>query len=157
MGSIKYNKRGKRVTAGKALVFFMILGVFGLLFWWTQLQKQEIPFEQGASVEIIRAEIRYDQLPEQARTVYRLILAGGPFAHEQDGSVFGNYERRLPVQPRGYYHEYTVRTPGVSHRGARRIVCGGQERRRPQACYYTQDHYKSFQQIAEVPVLQGTY
>lgn len=157
MGSTKYNKREKRVTASRALVFFIILGVFGLLFWWTQLQKQGVLFEQGTPVELARAEIRYDQLPEQARTVYQLILAGGSFAHEQDGSVFGNYERQLPVQPRGYYHEYTVRTPGVSHRGARRIVCGGRERRRPQACYYTQDHYKSFQQIIEVPVLQGSY
>ncbi len=68
-----------------------------------------------------------------------LIERGGPFPHKQDGSVFGNRERRLPQQPRGYYHEYTVRTPGAPTRGARRIVRGdGGE------LYYTRDHYRTF-------------
>lgn len=68
-----------------------------------------------------------------------LIERGGPFPHKQDGSVFGNRERRLPQQPRGYYHEYTVRTPGASNRGARRVVRGdGGE------LYYTRDHYRTF-------------
>ena len=49
-------------------------------------------------------------------------------------------------KPRGYYHEYTVRTPGVKSRGARRIVCGGTART-PDACYYTDDHYQSFRRI----------
>jgi ribonuclease T1 len=61
--------------------------------------------------------------------------------------VFGNRERILPREARGYYHEYTVRTPGARDRGARRIVCGGREAKRPEACYYTADHYTSFQRI----------
>lgn len=76
-----------------------------------------------------------------------LIQQGGPFQHDKDGTVFGNRERLLPPHPRGYYREYTVRTPGVGHRGARRIVCGGQQARAPDACYYTEDHYASFRRI----------
>ena len=85
-------------------------------------------------------------LPSQGRATYALIHEGGPFPYDKDGSVFGNRERILPPQKRGYYREYTVRTPGVRHRGARRIVCGGAPRT-PDACYYTQDHYASFREI----------
>lgn len=80
-------------------------------------------------------------LPPQAADVLRRIAAGGPFQHRQDGSVFQNRERRLPRQPRGYYREYTVDTPGESDRGARRIVTGGDP---PSEYYYTDDHYRSF-------------
>lgn len=80
-------------------------------------------------------------LPAEAHETLRLIARGGPFPHPQDGSVFGNRERRLPEKPRGYYHEYTVDTPGPSHRGARRIITGG---RPPVVYYYTDDHYDSF-------------
>ena len=86
------------------------------------------------------------QLPAEGQQTYRLILAGGPFPHGKDGSVFGNRERQLPRKPRGYYLEYTVKTPGASDRGARRIVCGGAPRA-PDACYYTADHYASFRRI----------
>ena len=65
----------------------------------------------------------------------------------KDGTVFGNRERILPAQKRGYYREYTVKTPGARNRGARRIVCGGQQPRMPDACYYTSDHYASFRVI----------
>ncbi|MBC8056824.1 MAG: ribonuclease N1 [Rhizobiales bacterium] len=87
-------------------------------------------------------------LPVEAQATHRLILAGGPFAHRKDGSVFGNRERLLPQQPRGFYREYTVATPGSRDRGARRIVCGGSPPTNPQACFYTGDHYASFQRIA---------
>lgn len=80
-------------------------------------------------------------LPPEAHETLRLIARGGPFPHAQDGSVFGNREHRLPDKPRGYYHEYTVDTPGLGHRGARRIVTGGQP---PVAYYYTDDHYDTF-------------
>lgn len=83
-------------------------------------------------------------LPAEARTTLTRIAAGGPFEHRQDGSVFGNYEQLLPAQPRGYYHEYTVPTPGLGHRGARRIVTGGTP---PQVWYYTDDHYRSFRRF----------
>lgn len=89
------------------------------------------------------------QLPSQGRDVLTLIRQGGPFRHDKDGTVFGNRERLLPSEPRGYYREYTVRTPGVSNRGARRIVCGGQQPTQPQACFYTDDHYASFRRIVD--------
>ncbi|WP_449428842.1 ribonuclease domain-containing protein [Rhodanobacter umsongensis] len=80
-------------------------------------------------------------LPPQARDTLALIARGGPFPHSQDGVVFGNYEHLLPEQPRGYYHEYTVETPGASTRGARRIITGGAP---AVIYYYTDDHYRSF-------------
>lgn len=86
------------------------------------------------------------QLPAEGSRTYQLIFQGGPFRYEKDGTVFGNRERLLPGQKRGYYREYTVTTPGLNHRGARRIVCGG-EPRVPDTCYYTADHYESFRKI----------
>lgn len=88
-------------------------------------------------------------LPAQAQATYRLIHAGGPFPYEKDGTVFGNRERLLPIKARGYYREYTVKTPGSRDRGARRIVCGGKPPTQPEACYYTADHYASFSRIAQ--------
>ena len=101
------------------------------------------PSESGSTTPIALAE-----LPPQGRTTYALIREGGPFPYDKDGSVFGNRERLLPAQKRGYYREYTVRTPGSRDRGARRIVCGGKPRT-PDACYYTRDHYASFREIVE--------
>lgn len=95
------------------------------------------------------AEIGLAELPPQGRETYSLIQRGGPFPYEKDGTVFGNRERQLPGKFRGYYREYTVKTPGVRHRGARRIVCGGEVRHKPDVCYYTSDHYASFRRIAE--------
>ena len=94
------------------------------------------------------AAVALAELPAEALQTHRLILAGGPFPYRKDGSVFGNRERALPAHPRGYYHEYTVRTPGSRDRGARRIVCGGRQPAQPKACFYTGDHYASFRQIA---------
>jgi ribonuclease T1 len=93
--------------------------------------------------------VSLEQLPVQAQQAHRLILQGGPFEFAKDGSVFGNRERLLPAQARGYYREYTVKTPGASGRGARRIVCGGPQPAAPQQCYYTGDHYASFARIVQ--------
>jgi ribonuclease T1 len=90
-------------------------------------------------------------LPREGQETFQLIHQGGPFPYEKDGTVFGNRERILPRAMRGFYREYTVRTPGVKHRGARRIVCGGQAPRKPEACYYTSDHYASFRMIVVKP------
>jgi ribonuclease T1 len=86
-------------------------------------------------------------LPPQGQQTYRLIYQGGPFPYQKDGVVFGNRERRLPAHERGYYREYTVQTPGVRSRGARRIACGGPPRK-PEVCYYSDDHYASFRRIS---------
>ena len=87
-------------------------------------------------------------LPPEARDTLARIHAGGPFRFERDGITFGNREHQLPPHRRGYYHEYTVVTRGVRTRGARRIICGG-ARAAPDACYYTDDHYRSFRRIRE--------
>lgn len=94
------------------------------------------------------ALVALGSLPDQARSTHRLILAGGPFPYSKDGTVFGNRERQLPAKTRGYYREYTVKTPGSRDRGARRIVCGGTPPTQPEACFYTDDHYASFKRIA---------
>jgi len=86
-------------------------------------------------------------LPAEAQLTVKRIRAGGPFPYSKDGVVFGNRERRLARQPHGYYHEYTVPSPGAHDRGARRVVCGGRKPTEPEACFYTEDHYNSFHQI----------
>jgi ribonuclease T1 len=93
------------------------------------------------------ATVALDELPKQGRETYAQILKGGPFAYDKDGVVFGNRERILPAQKRGYYREYTVKTPYARNRGAKRIVCGGTEPTAPEACYYSDDHYASFKRI----------
>ena len=91
--------------------------------------------------------IAVTELPRHGQQTYWLILQGGPFPYQKDGIVFGNFERRLPNQQRGYYHEYTVPTPGAKTRGARRVVTGGQPLTAPPEFYYTGDHYETFCQI----------
>lgn len=90
------------------------------------------------------SEVVLSALPAEAKETFRRIKRGGPFSSPRDGVVFGNYEKRLPQKQRGYYHEYTVKTPGARNRGARRIVCG-----QPSECYYSDDHYQTFKLIRE--------
>ena len=92
------------------------------------------------------ADVALADLPKEAREVRALVGTGGPYPFDRDGVVFGNREQLLPAKPRGYYHEYTVRTPGATNRGARRLVCGGPAKV-PDVCYYTDDHYQSFRRI----------
>lgn len=94
------------------------------------------------------AVIGFHELPREARYTLQLIKQGGPFPYDKDGAVFGNYERLLPKQKRGYYREFTVKTPGARNRGARRIVAGG-EAGAPREYFYTDDHYASFRRIQE--------
>jgi hypothetical protein len=91
-------------------------------------------------------------LPAEALETLELIQRGGPFPYRQDGTTFHNRERLLPDRPRGYYREYTVRTPGARDRGARRFVTGGDP---PEVFYYTEDHYRSFRRI-DVPPAVGS-
>lgn len=87
-------------------------------------------------------------LPREAQYTLVLIKRGGPFPYEKDGTVFRNYEGVLPKQKRGYYHEFTVKTPGARNRGARRIVTGG-DPATSNEYYYTDDHYATFRRIKE--------
>ncbi|HNQ05400.1 MAG TPA: ribonuclease domain-containing protein [Thiobacillaceae bacterium] len=89
-------------------------------------------------------EIHVSRLPPEGRHTLALIRQGGPYAHARDGTIFGNREGLLPGQARGYYREYTVPTPGVGNRGARRIVAG-----RDGDFWYSEDHYQSFTRIRE--------
>lgn len=84
------------------------------------------------------------ELPYEARQTLALIKTGGPFPYARDGIVFGNYEKRLPLRPRGYYAEYTVKMPGRRDRGPRRIIAGERGE-----YYYTEDHYQTFRRIRE--------
>ena len=101
------------------------------------------------SAEPALPTVSLSALPAEAQHTETLIRQGGPFVYAKDGSVFGNRERQLPAQQRGYYREYTVKTPGARDRGARRIVCGGSQPTRPERCYYTADHYASFARIVQ--------
>ncbi|QYN37736.1 hypothetical protein K1T35_11120 [Pseudonocardia sp. DSM 110487] len=86
-----------------------------------------------------------EELPPEAHEVIADIEAGGPYEYPRnDGVTFGNREGLLPDEERGYYREFTVETPGLNHRGARRIVTGGPDERDPEHWYYTDDHYESF-------------
>ena len=126
-----------RLTSLKLVVTgFLLAGVFasGLA-----LAKAPVLMDNKATLSVA-------ELPKQGSQMYALILQGGPFVHEKDGVVFGNRERLLPAEKRGFYHEYTVATPGSRNRGARRIVCGGPSKA-PEICYYTADHYASFRKI----------
>jgi len=99
------------------------------------------------SATAVSESVALGKLPPEAQSTHRLVLSGGPFPYPKDGVVFGNRERLLPPAKRGFYREYTVRTPGARNRGARRIVCGGVPPTQPETCFYTQDHYNSFQRI----------
>jgi ribonuclease T1 len=87
-------------------------------------------------------------LPKEAQQTLALIRSGGPYPYHRDGVVFANREHLLPLQRRGYYHEYTVPTPGAGTRGARRVICGGDTRTLSE-CYYSDDHYQSFRRILQ--------
>ncbi|MCL4834874.1 MAG: hypothetical protein KJZ86_20705 [Caldilineaceae bacterium] len=86
--------------------------------------------------------ILYNDLPPEAKETIGLIDNNGPFPFRQDDSTFQNREGILPSQPRGWYREFTVITPGSRDRGARRIVEGEDG-----LLFYTDDHYASFREV----------
>lgn len=98
----------------------------------------------SASADDVIVTVSLDDLPRQAREVVARIQRGGPYDYRQDDTVFRNREGVLPERDRGFYREYTVRTPGESDRGARRIVRGGDG-----TMYYSDDHYRSFVRIRQ--------
>ena len=132
---------------GKAIAVISLV-VAGLISGGVTKAVQARPnVESGVESGSVLATVSLASLPRQAQETQRLILVGGPFPYSKDGSVFGNRERVLPRQPRGHYREYTVTTPGARNRGAQRIVCGGEQTKAPEACFYTADHYSTFRRI----------
>ncbi|GAB3623423.1 ribonuclease domain-containing protein [Mariniluteicoccus endophyticus] len=87
--------------------------------------------------------VEQSALPKEAQQVLAQIDRGGPYAYDKDGSTFGNLEGRLPKKQRGYYKEYTVKTPGEGDRGARRIVTGAGDTQ----FFWTDDHYETFARV----------
>jgi ribonuclease T1 len=122
--------------------------LYGLMLSGALFSADDVWAKRPSSESFVEAvaTVALANLPPQGQAVYSQILQGGPFAYDKDGTLFGNRERILPSQKRGYYREYTVKTPGSRDRGARRIICGG-EAQRPDVCFYTDDHYSSFRKI----------
>lgn len=115
------------------------LGVFGLTTA-TFAATSEVSVAQPVCGDTSSYDlVPLENLPPEAADTADLIASGGPFPYPQDGTVFQNREDLLPDCAEGYYHEYTVDTPGVPHRGARRIVTGDAGEH-----FYTADHYASF-------------
>ena len=125
-----------------------ILLVLAFAFCLFQLQQGghlDALLNDGSGIQYGAAG--HSQLPAQEqelRKTLERIGRNGPFPYQRDGITFENRERLLPQKPRGYYREYTVDTPGLSHRGPRRVVTGGNP---PVEFYYTEDHYRSFIRI----------
>ncbi|MER6775789.1 MULTISPECIES: ribonuclease domain-containing protein [unclassified Streptomyces] len=123
--------------------------VAGALLTGPAASADPVPASASAPVSVVAAatasvgRVCYSALPSQAHDTLDLIDQGGPFPYSQDGVVFQNRERLLPIHGSGYYHEYTVITPGSSTRGARRIITGQQW----EEDYYTSDHYASFRKV----------
>ena len=135
-----FSKAHKLFSAG---IFIALMA--GAIIWIQPSQAREAPTTKLGDFPLVLLA----DMPREARETLGLIRKGGPFPYSQDGVVFSNRERALPKQPRGYYHEYTVKTPGSRTRGARRIVCGGNPKSAPTECFYTDNHYESFRKIKE--------
>lgn len=136
---------------------WLLLALLGAAFWLAGKAPQDMATVDRVTTAATEAEATSPSsaavppairlpgfLPPEAHETIAMVRRGGPFPHRQDGGVFGNREGRLPRQPRGWYREFTVDTPGLGHRGARRIVTGGAP---PAQWYYTDDHYDSFRRF----------
>ncbi|HWW04835.1 ribonuclease [Collimonas sp.] len=134
----RYHFLGLSSDFATAMLRNGILLLLGLLLSFQVFARDALPQDVVAA----------DQLPQEAQATLILIKQGGPFPYAKDGVIFGNYEGMLPRQQRGYYHEFTVKTPRARNRGARRIIAGGN----PQTSgeyYYTDNHYQTFRRIQE--------
>lgn len=126
------------LTRRSAVGLLLVLIVGAALWWGGQGDEAGTDTDPGSGLPVVALA----DLPPEAAETLAIIDEGGPFPHDEDDGVFGNFEGILPDEERGYYREYTVETPGLDHRGARRIVAGsGGER------YWTDDHYSSFSRI----------
>jgi ribonuclease T1 len=130
------NPKAARIVA-VVVIAMLVITLAASLLGCSAAKSSSTDPESGLTIVAVA------DMPTEARDTLKLIDQGGPFPYSRDGAVFGNFEKILPAQDRGYYREYTVKTPGEKDRGARRIVTGkGGER------YYTDDHYQSFRRIA---------
>ena len=140
----------RRRRSQPARTWVWLIAGLVLLGAWQLLQREQAPAPvSGPAVEqasgaATQADPALDFLPAEAYATLALIDLGGPYPYRQDGTVFQNRERLLPQRQRGHYREFTVDTPGLGHRGARRIVTGGDP---PAEWYYTDDHYRSFREF----------
>jgi ribonuclease T1 len=133
--------RLKGFTVRRVIFKLVLTGLLGLL---EVTEGQAFSRQDATGAEVLT--IARAELPRNGLETYESIFQGGPFPYSKDGSIFGNRERLLPSHTRGYYREYTVKTPYARNRGTRRIICGGPAKQ-PVACYYTADHYASFRKI----------
>lgn len=140
----------------RKILTMLLTGLVLVALWWAQ-QQVSAPDSSGSTStsQSTRTSdratdpdsglpiIQVADLPPEAAETLSTIDAGGPYPYDEDDGTFGNFEGILPDQDRGYYREYTVDTPGLDHRGARRIVTGSSDE-----FYWTADHYSSFSRIA---------
>jgi len=133
------NPKAARIVAA-VVIAMLVITLAASLFGCAADTKASSGVDPESGLKIVAVA----DLPKEAQDTLKLIDQGGPYPYSRDGVVFGNLEKILPKHDRGYYHEYTVKTPGEKDRGARRIVTGNAQER-----YYTDDHYKSFRRIAE--------
>lgn len=138
---------GFRLKRHPAFSILLVVALVAAILW-TQRPSPDAAGHAGGTDTPVAAQPADPAwpafLPPEARPVLQRIATGATHPHRQDGTVFQNREGRLPSHPRGYYREYTVETPGLNHRGARRIVTGGQP---PAVYYYTDDHYGNFRRF----------
>ncbi len=126
-------------TGQRSLVGLLIAVITAAVVWWAQTDGNTPTPDPDSGLPIIQVS----DLPPEAAETLSVIDEGGPYPYEEDDDTFGNFEGVLPERERGYYREYTVETPGLEHRGARRIVAGSNGE-----LYWTDDHYSSFSRIA---------
>ncbi len=137
------NRLARQVLVICALVFVAYLVL--------QYVQNALPASDEESAQL-GPDCALEDLPATTLVIIEDIEAGGPYDYPgEDGGTFGNYEGELPDEGRGYYSEYTVETPGLDHRGARRIVTGGMDADEPEGWFFTQDHYESFCEFEPAP------
>ena len=130
-----------RMVSARFILHYLF-ALFAMLLALASAQTHAYAFKSNNDREM--QVIAVSALPPEGRETLHLIKQGGPFLYARDGVIFSNFEKRLPKRGRGYYREFTVKTPGVRNRGARRIVCG-----QPVECYYSADHYQTFRRIMQ--------
>ena len=130
-----------RMVSARFILHFLSF-LFAMLLALVSVQTYADVF--GSNNDHEMRVVAVSALPLEGRETLNLIKQGGPFLYARDGVIFSNFEKRLPKRQRGYYREFTVKTPGIRNRGARRIVCG-----QPVECYYSADHYQTFRRIVE--------